>query len=278
MSKTNRRFYWLKLLDDFFEQREIKKLRMIAGGDTYTIIYLKLQLLSLKTEGDIFFEATEKDIYEQLSLELDEKLDDVKMTLLFLIDNKLIDIFENQNLELIQTKELIGVTTAGALRVRKHRAKKKELEEKNFIENNQKDKKALHCNTHVTKCNGDIDIELDIDKDIESCCNDNTNNKLDRESNKITDSQQQQILINDVEDVFKKLELKSNYKEFYQHYSLLNWKFHNNNSISLRALPKLAKNWEDNYLSKLKDNSLPEQVKKPDWLDEYVNELEKMEV
>ena len=44
----NRKYYWLKLKDDFFKSRVIKKLRKIAGGDTYTIIYLKMQLLSIK--------------------------------------------------------------------------------------------------------------------------------------------------------------------------------------------------------------------------------------
>ena len=44
MIKTeNRRYYWLKLKDDFFKDKKIKKLRQLAGGDTYTIIYLKLQ-------------------------------------------------------------------------------------------------------------------------------------------------------------------------------------------------------------------------------------------
>ena len=42
-----KKYYWLKLMKDFFTQPKIKKLRKIAGGDTYTIIYLKLQLLSI---------------------------------------------------------------------------------------------------------------------------------------------------------------------------------------------------------------------------------------
>lgn len=33
-----KRYYWLKLPDGFFRQKAIKKLRKIAGGDTYTII------------------------------------------------------------------------------------------------------------------------------------------------------------------------------------------------------------------------------------------------
>jgi predicted phage replisome organizer len=51
----NKKYYWLKLKNDFFKQREIKKLRAVAGGDTYTIIYLKLQLHSLNNMGKIIF-------------------------------------------------------------------------------------------------------------------------------------------------------------------------------------------------------------------------------
>ena len=40
-----KRYYWLKLPDGFFRQKAIKKLRKIAGGDTYTIIYLKMLLV-----------------------------------------------------------------------------------------------------------------------------------------------------------------------------------------------------------------------------------------
>ena len=41
----SKKYYWLRLKNNFFQQKEIKKLRKIAGGDTYTIIYLKLTFL-----------------------------------------------------------------------------------------------------------------------------------------------------------------------------------------------------------------------------------------
>ena len=65
-----KRYFWLKLKEDFFRQKEIKKLRKIAGGDTFTIIYLKLQLLSLRDNGKIFFEGVEDTLFEELALEL----------------------------------------------------------------------------------------------------------------------------------------------------------------------------------------------------------------
>ncbi len=49
-----KRYYWLKLPDDFFRQKPIKKLRKIAGGDTYTIIYLKMLLIAMKQDGTGF--------------------------------------------------------------------------------------------------------------------------------------------------------------------------------------------------------------------------------
>jgi len=62
-----KRYYWLKLPDDFFRQKPIKKLRKIAGGDTYTIIYLKMLLIAIKQDGKIYFGAgTFKDVYAQL--------------------------------------------------------------------------------------------------------------------------------------------------------------------------------------------------------------------
>mgnify|MGYP000897565368 FL=1 len=76
-----KRYYWLKLKDDFFTQPKIKKLRRIAGGDTFTIIYLKLQLLSLKDEGKLYFDEIEETFAEEIALTIDEEVDNVNITL-----------------------------------------------------------------------------------------------------------------------------------------------------------------------------------------------------
>lgn len=81
----SKRYYWLKLYDDFFGSKRIKKLRKMAGGDTYLIIYLKLQLKAMKTEGVIQFDGLEQTIAEELALDLDEAPDDVKVTLSYLV-------------------------------------------------------------------------------------------------------------------------------------------------------------------------------------------------
>lgn len=120
----NKRFYWLKLKDDFFATREIKKLRRIAGGDTYTIVYLKMQLLSIKKEGLLIYEGTEKSLAEQLSIELDEDEDNVKMTLAFLEQNKLIEQLSEDEFLLNRVPETIGSETGAAERMRAMRERR----------------------------------------------------------------------------------------------------------------------------------------------------------
>lgn len=75
------RYYWLKLHDNFFDKYEIKKLRKIPGGDTYTIIYLKLLLYTMNTEGKIPFEGLETHIHKEIALKINEDETSVEMTL-----------------------------------------------------------------------------------------------------------------------------------------------------------------------------------------------------
>lgn len=152
MSKTNKKYFWFKLKEDFFRNKKIKKLRRIAGGDTYTIIYLKMQLLSLKDGGNLYFEDVEETFAEEIALEIDEDVDNVKVTLMFLLKNGLIEQISEDEYSLIETKECIGSETASTIRSRKSRALKQENEQK-----------ALQCNTDATNCNTEIDIEKDIE-------------------------------------------------------------------------------------------------------------------
>lgn len=147
-----KKFYWLKLKDNFFNQREIKKLRKIAGGDTFVIIYLKMQLLSVKTEGKIEFEGTEDTMLDQLELELDEDRENIKLTIAYLMNNKLLELIDNDYL-LPQACENIGKESDSAERVRRHREKKALLG----------NKKALPGN----KCNVTSNTEIEIEKEKE---------------------------------------------------------------------------------------------------------------
>ena len=82
---AEKRYYWLKLADDFFTSKRIKKLRSLAGGDTFTIIYLKMQLKALKTDGYLYFDGIMNDFAEELALDIDESVENVKITIQYLL-------------------------------------------------------------------------------------------------------------------------------------------------------------------------------------------------
>lgn len=119
-----KRYYWLKLKDDFFTNKRIKKLRSIAGGDTYTIIYLKMQLLSLKNEGKLYFDGVDESFADELSLELDEDVENVKITIQFLLKNGLLIEETRDEYVLPETKECVGYESDSKKRVAEHRQRK----------------------------------------------------------------------------------------------------------------------------------------------------------
>ena len=140
-----KRYFWLKLYDDFFSSKRIKRLRSLAGGDTYTIIYLKMQLKALKTEGYLYFDGVMNDFAEELALDIDEKPDDVKVTIQYLISVGLLETNDGEQYKLPFLDKCIGSETASAQRVRDYRT----------------NKKALQCNADVTEVKrvGSVEIE-----------------------------------------------------------------------------------------------------------------------
>lgn len=150
-----KRYFWLKLHKDFFQRKEIKRLRKIAGGDTYTIIYLKMLLRSIMSEGKLYFDGLEEDFAAEVALDLDESEENVQITITYLLNSGLLEMRSDDEYYLPDTKNSTGCETAVAARVRRHREKQK----------------ALQCNTDVTQvkhlCNGEIEKEKEIDKEID---------------------------------------------------------------------------------------------------------------
>ena len=121
----NKRYYWLRLMSDFFTQPKMKKLRRIAGGDTYTIIYLKMQLLSLKNDGNLFFEGIEEDFAKEIALTIDEDEENVRVTIQYLISQNLLEEVSENEFLLTETQTLIGSESGSKERVRAFRERKK---------------------------------------------------------------------------------------------------------------------------------------------------------
>lgn len=155
MSKA---YYWLKLKKDFFDDPKILKIRSVAGGDTYTCIYLKLLLKSLDNDGVIFFDGIEPTIEAEIALKIREQEINVKAAMAIFESLGLLQKGEGEDVRLPEAASLSGKECDSAKRVREFRAKQKEV-------------KALHCNGAVTSGNENVtlekELELELEKELE---------------------------------------------------------------------------------------------------------------
>ena len=127
MAEREQRFYWLRLSERFFDDFKIKRLRKLAGGDTLTIIYLKLQLNALRSGGVLKFRGLDNSIYEELALEIDEEADNVQILINYLVRVGLAEMYDDDNkLFLPEVVENTGKEGSSAQRMRAMRARLKD--------------------------------------------------------------------------------------------------------------------------------------------------------
>lgn len=152
-----KRYYWLKLKDDFFQSKRIKKLRNMAGGDTYTVIYLKMQLLALRTDGVLRWSGLEDNFAQELALDLDEKPEDVEVTLMYLLNVGLAETQDNVEFILPWVLENTGSETAATQRWRDWKARK-------MLESNT----TPTLYQHIANAESEKESEKEIEIEIES--------------------------------------------------------------------------------------------------------------
>ncbi|MGN0805373.1 MAG: phage replisome organizer N-terminal domain-containing protein [Candidatus Coproplasma sp.] len=215
----SKRYYWLKLKDDFFDEKYIKALRRLPQGDSLVIVYLKMQLKSLKTEGIIKYEGILPDCIEELAMVLDEDENIVKLAVEALIRFGAVERWENDTLYMSALQNLIGSETQGAERVRRHRALKAQ------------ERKALQCNGNVTECNIDIDIEKDKDIEIRG----------KRESTKKTASRFTPPTLDDVKAYCLERGNNVDAQRFIDYYTANGWKVGRN---SMKDWKAAVRTWE----------------------------------
>ena len=146
-----KRFYWLKFKEDFFGSKRIKKLRKLAGGDTYVIIYLKMQLKALRSEGVLTYTGLEENFADELALDIDENPEDVRMVLAYLMNYDLCECSDNIHYFLPYVVENTGSETDNAQRVRAFRERQK----------------ALQCNANVMELEQNCNVEIETEKEKE---------------------------------------------------------------------------------------------------------------
>ena len=163
----NKKYYWLKLQKTFFSDKKMKKMRLIAGGEIYTIIYLKLLLESLDNGGLIEFENICDNPAEELSLMIDETADNIKACLVILEKLKLCEYNDNF-ISFNDIEKMVGSSTTEADRVKAYREKQKLLKvQKSTDDVHSYENRTQSEQQSYPEIEREKDKEKDTDKDTE---------------------------------------------------------------------------------------------------------------
>lgn len=132
----NKRFYWLKINENFFDDDTISWIEEQENGKEYCLFYLKLCLKSLKTGGLLIRNVGEllipydiKKLAEITKTELDTAI--VAMEIFKKIG--LVQILDNGEIFLTQLSEMVGSETDKAKAMRAKRARDRLEKEGNIV-------------------------------------------------------------------------------------------------------------------------------------------------
>lgn len=209
---SEKRYYWIKLKTNFFEQETIDFLMSQKNGCQYIMLYQMLCLKSANTDGKLISKVGEMIIpYDVNKIVRDTKyfdFDTVTVALELFKQLGLIYVETDNSLQIANYGEMVGSETSSAKRVREYRAKQK----------------ALQCNTDVTQEIRDKSID-NRDKNID---NRDKNKRFARPS------------VSDVEQYRKEAKLNVNAQQFVDYYDSNGWKVGRN---AMKDWKAACRNW-----------------------------------
>ena len=173
----NRKYYYLKLKEDFFESDEAVVLESMPDGYIYSNILLKLYLRSLKNNGYLMFNNIIPYNSQMLASITRHQVGTIEKAVKIFKDLQLIDILDNGAIYMTNIQNFVGKSSTDADRKRLERDKNKTI-------------------GHLSKkCPPEIEIEKDIDikKDIDINIELEVDNKKPATDINIYDYYQQRI-------------------------------------------------------------------------------------
>lgn len=192
------KFFFLKLPKDWLKNARVKKLRSIAGGDTYTIIYLKLLLMSIGHDCKILYEGLEPTLAEELALKIDEKKENIEATLAYFKQYGMLTELPNGDLVCEEALRMVGSTTYDAIYRREKREEIKLLGSEQAVG-------QIPTNIRPPSDYKNIEEEKELDKELD------LNKEIDIEINKESSKKPNAFAIaltNKLTDIYVKKDTK----------------------------------------------------------------------
>lgn len=161
----NKKYYYLKLKENFFDSEEMILLQNMPDGYLYSDILMKLYLRSLKNEGRLMFKDLIPYTPSALAQVVRHQVGTVEKALKIFQELELVEILDNGAIYMSDIQNFIGKGSTEADRKRLYRAK---------IQN---EIKALGQSEDKCPDKNPPEIELEIEKEIDIDINNNIEQK-----------------------------------------------------------------------------------------------------
>lgn len=148
----NKKYYYLKVKDNFFDSDAMIILESLPDGYLYSNILLKLYLRSLKEEGKLMFNNRIPYSSTMLAQVTRHSVGVVEKALNIFKELELVEILDNGAIYMSDIQNFIGESSTEADRIRDYR--KRIQQEKSIVQ-------------MYDKCTPELDIELDLEIEID---------------------------------------------------------------------------------------------------------------
>lgn len=221
----NKKYYYLRLKENFFDSDELKILESMKDGYLYSNILLKLYLRSLKNDGKLVVNDRIPYNAEMLASVTGHQIGTVKQALSIFKDLGLIDVLENGAIYMLDIQNFIGKGSSEADRKREYRQR---------IET---DRTNVQTNLRQISEKSPPEIEIELEKDIEI-------EKEIHSSAKSTTTKRKRFekpSISDIKQYCMERNNCVNAEQFYDHYESNGWKVGKN---SMKDWKAAVRTWE----------------------------------
>lgn len=165
----NKKYYYMKLKEDFFESNEMLVLQSMDDGYVYSDILLKMYLRSLKQGGRLMVNEMIPMNEQMLATITRHAVSEVHTALEVFKELGLIEVLDNGTIYMLEIQNFIGKSSTEADRIRNYREKIK-TENTPAIEEG-----CTNVRKGVYKCTPEIEIEKEIDIEREEKLYDSAN-------------------------------------------------------------------------------------------------------
>jgi len=220
----NKKYYYLRLKDNFFDGDELKILESMKDGYLYSNILLKLYLRSLKNDGKLVVNDRIPYNAEMLASVTGHQIGTIKQALSIFKDLGLIDVLENGAIYMLDIQNFIGRGSSEADRKREYRQR---------IE---KDRTNVQTKVREISEKSPPEIELELKKEIK------IEKEIDSSASTTTKRKRfEKPTLSEIEQYCIERKNNVNAEQFFDYYESNGWKVGKN---SMKDWKAAVRTWE----------------------------------